>query len=74
MPSYHFQLALSPDEYLPYYRGDVRYVVVRCDNGQALQFPARLLRPFVSAGGIRGRFELSCDTQGKGASLHRHSD
>lgn len=73
MPSYHFRLTLSPDEYLPYYRGEIRYVVVRCDNGQTLQFPARLLRPFISAGGIRGSFELCCNDEGKATSLRRQA-
>ena len=40
-------------------------------DGRTVQFPATLLTPFVSSGGIRGSFVLTCDERGKGAKLQR---
>ncbi|MBS1207960.1 MAG: hypothetical protein H6R19_358 [Proteobacteria bacterium] len=71
MKRFEFPLRLSPEQYLPYYRGEVAHVVVRCTTGATVQFPAVLLRPFISADGIYGNFVLSCDEQHKGARLQR---
>ena len=73
MPRFEFGLHISAQDYLPYYRGDVRHVVARCADGRSVQFPATLLVPFVSSGGIRGSFVLTCDESGKGAQLQRKS-
>ncbi|PAS98350.1 MAG: hypothetical protein CGU28_01605 [Candidatus Dactylopiibacterium carminicum] len=72
MPHYEFRLAISPEQYLAYYyKGTIKQVIVTCDNGQRLQFPAALLRQFVSQHGIQGNFELQCDEQGRNATLIR---
>ncbi len=71
MPHFEFGLHISAQDYLPYYRGDVRHVVALCADGSRVQFPATLLVPFVSSGGIRGSFVLTCDDSGKGAQLQR---
>ncbi len=73
MPPFEFGLHISAQDYLPYYRGEVRHVVARCGDGSRVQFPATLLVPFVSSGGIRGSFVLTCDDSGKGAQLQRKS-
>jgi hypothetical protein len=46
-----FNINLSAQEYLLYYRGSVNKVVARCTDGTTIQFPA-LLKPFVTSGGI----------------------
>jgi hypothetical protein len=71
MKQFEFQLSLSPDRYLAYYQGLVREVVVRCRDGQTVQFPASLLKAFVSPSGIHGSFRLVCDDQHRGARLER---
>lgn len=71
MRRFEFGLHISAQDYLPYYRGDIRHVVARCADGRTVQFPATLLLPFVSSGGIRGSFVLTCDDNGKGAQLQR---
>jgi hypothetical protein len=71
MPRFEFHLDLSPERYLPYYQGAVRQVLVRCRDGQTVQFPAALLSAFVTPGGIHGDFVLTCDEQNKGAHLQR---
>jgi hypothetical protein len=71
MNRFEFNINLSAQEYLQYYRGSVNKVVAQCIDGTTIQFPALLLKPFVTSGGIRGRFVLSCDENGKGSELKR---
>jgi hypothetical protein len=67
MNRYEFHLSITAEQYLDYYRGAVRHVLVRCATGQNVQFPASLLRQFVTPEGICGHFALTCDEH------HRHS-
>jgi hypothetical protein len=71
MKRYEFRLQISADQYLDYYRGVARHVVVMCRNGKTVQFPASLLQRFVTEEGIHGDFVLTCDEEHKGADLRR---
>ena len=71
MQRFEFQLSLSPDHYLDYYRGSVQQVLVRCADGRTVQFPAALLKSFVTPAGVHGAFVLTCDDQHRGADLRR---
>lgn len=69
-----FRLAISADDYLAYYRGSARDVVVIAEDGRRVKFPAGALQPFVTRTGIHGRFELRFDTRHKLLGLHRLGD
>jgi len=71
MNRYEFHLRITADQYLDYYRGTARHVVVRCTTGQNVQFPASLLQQFVTTEGISGTFALTCDDQLKSSHLER---
>jgi hypothetical protein len=71
MRRFAFELHVPAQDYLRYYRGDVRSVMARCVDGRTLQFPATLLTPFVSSSGVHGSFVLICDDNGQGAQLQR---
>jgi hypothetical protein len=71
MNRFEFSINLSAQAYLLYYRGCVSKVVVQCAGGATIQFPALLLKPFVSSGGIAGNFVLTCDEHGKGSEVKR---
>ncbi len=66
-----FDLAISADQWLAYYRGHVRHVHTRATDGRGVRFPARLLHRFVTADGIHGRFRLRYDANGHSQSLER---
>ncbi len=68
---YTFQLALSHADIVRYYRGEAAEVKVRCEQGQTLRFAVRHLRPFLTASGIHGRFELKTDPENRFKSLKR---
>lgn len=71
MKRFEFQLSITSEQYLAYYRGEVLQVVVYLANGKTMSFPAGLLREFVLPDGIHGEFVLTCDDQNKGAKLTR---
>jgi hypothetical protein len=71
MSEYRFHLSISAAEYLAYYQGTANKVVARLTNGQALQFPADALRPFVTHEGVWGEFVLSVNDQNKLQGLRR---
>jgi hypothetical protein len=73
MKQFEFRLGISAQQYLAYYRGTVRQVVVRCSNGTSIQLPAALLTQFVTTAGIHGDFVLTCDENGKGSELRRRA-
>jgi len=66
-----FSLTISADEYLRFYRGSTRFVRVRADSGQHVQFPAEHLRKFVTHDGIKGRFALRFDKNNKFTALEK---
>jgi len=70
MKRYEFQLNISSETYLAYYRGTAKQVVARCFDGVTIQFPASHLQPFVTATGIHGNFVLICDDHHKLTNLH----
>lgn len=71
MKQFEFVLSISSQQYLQYYRGSVRQVLAQSTSGARVQFPAALLTPFVTLGGISGRFVLTCEDSGRGAELRR---
>jgi hypothetical protein len=71
MKRFEIHLSISAESYLDYYRGAARHVVVRCPDGMTLQFPAALLRAFVTPAGVQGDFVLTCNDQNRGADLQR---
>ena len=73
MNRYEFQLHISPEAYLEYYRGTILHVIATCTNGQTVQFPASLLQRFVTTEGIHGTFVLTCDENNKCVSLQREA-
>jgi hypothetical protein len=71
MNRYAFRLDLSSEEFLQYYRGTAKSVVVRAYNGQVVEFPASLLQHHILPEGIHGDFVLRCDDHYKCVSLER---
>ena len=66
-----FFLNIPARDYLTYYQGRVRNVLVTAFDGRRIQFPAERLRPFVTATGVQGEFILHFDEQNRFAGLER---
>jgi hypothetical protein len=71
MPVLRFNMSLSAERYLPYYRGWVESIAVITDDGRRLHFPAEHLRRFVTHEGIYGRFEIEFDDHNRLIDLRR---
>lgn len=69
-----FYLHIPADVYLSYYQGRARDVLVTTDEGLKVQFPAGLLRPYVSRDGVRGAFRLRYDERRRLVGLDRVPD
>ncbi len=68
------RLMISPERFQAYYQGAVEYVVAPSIDGRTIQFPARVLRPFVSHQGIQGTFEITFDANLKFHSIRLAQD
>lgn len=66
-----FNLAISADEYLKYYQGDVKWVLAKSTKGLKVRFPASFLSRFITLSGINGRFKLRYLKSGKLVSLNK---
>ena len=61
MQRFVFDLSITADEWLAYYRGAARHVVAVARGGKRVQFAAKHLQRFVTRDGIRGTFEMVLD-------------
>jgi hypothetical protein len=66
-----FSIHIDGRDFLRYYQGQGQWVMTRTLTGEKLRFPAAWLRPFVTAGGIDGLFELEFDEHFKKKALRR---
>ncbi len=64
-------LVISPDEYQRMYRGEASNVSAIAADGRRIQFPAHILRQFVTREGIRGRFMIRFDAESRFESIQR---
>ncbi len=51
-------LSISPEAYQRLYAGMAKHVTATAVDGRRVQFPANILRPYVTHQGIRGRFRI----------------
>lgn len=66
-----FSLSIPSDVYLSYYVGAARAVVVKSLDGRTIQFPAGILRKFITHDGIQGMFEMDFDANNKLVNIRR---
>ncbi|MBY4677996.1 DUF2835 domain-containing protein [Marinobacterium arenosum] len=62
---------ISSEQYLAHYQGRVTDVVARALDGRRVRFPSNLLQPFLLHDGIRGRFQIEFDRNGKFQGIRR---
>ena len=65
------QLSLSTERVMEYYRGAARYVLTVAKDGRTVQFPASMLRQFVTEEGVHGSFEIVFDKNNKMKTMRR---
>lgn len=72
--SYTFRLAIASQDYLAYYRGDASKVSAIDVYGRRVEFPAHVLRPYLTHLGIHGLFRLHTDRGHRFQSIERVED
>jgi hypothetical protein len=68
-----FYLDIPKEEYLRNYSGSAHSVLVQAEDGRTVRFPAVNLRQFVTAYGVRGRFEMILDGNNSLIDIHKLS-
>ncbi|HEB96609.1 MAG TPA: DUF2835 family protein [Sedimenticola thiotaurini] len=71
MQRIRFRIDLPPERFVRYYQGVAQAVVVQAEDGRNIQLPAVNLRPFVTGEGVRGRFQLTLDDDGRLLQIDR---
>ena len=64
-------IRISEDDYLMHYQGSVSQVSAIAHDGRRIQFPSKILQPFVLHNGIQGTFAIHFDEQHKFVSIER---
>lgn len=73
MPALVINLVIAPEEYQRLYAGTAKTVSARSADGRWVQFPANILRPFVTRDGIRGRFMIRFTDDSRFESIEKLS-
>ncbi len=69
--SLQVSISIDRDEYLKWYQGAASTVLATTTTGQKVRFPANILRPFVTHGGINGTFVIYFDDNNKFSDIRR---
>ena len=71
VPRVVVRIKLSKEQVMDHYRGVIREVVTLDGKGRSVQFPAMILRQFVTEEGVRGVFEITFDDRNKLIAMRR---
>ena len=66
-----FDVHIEPEEYRKLYEGVARNAHVVARDGRRIQFPAKILRPFLTHSGISGSFVIYFDDNHKFKRIDR---
>ena len=69
MAKIYIDLRITADEYVKRYYGFGTTVTAQARDGRSVQFPASILQPYVTHGGIEGSFCIDVDELGKFKSI-----
>ena len=64
-------LKISTDEYLKFYRGQASVVTCLSRDGRRIQFPVKIINPYLTREGVNGSFEIQFDSKGKFVAITR---
>ncbi len=73
MDSVTVTLSISAQEYARFYRGQARNVICTAKDGRTVQFPAAVLRQFLTHDGIYGDFSISFTSENRFKNIIRKS-
>ena len=71
MPELYIDLHISREEMLRYYKGSAKTVTGTAVDGRTYNFPAHILREFMTHTGINGHFRVRYDQEGRFQSIEQ---
>jgi hypothetical protein len=71
MPNLVLDIALPADRLLAVYQGRANRILIKSREGKSVSLPAHHLRPFLTAAGVFGSFEMEFAEEGKLIRLRR---
>jgi hypothetical protein len=71
MPEIIVDINIPAQDILQYYKGLVANVSAVALDGQIVQFPVNLLRPFMTYSGVQGRFSIKYNASGKCQEINK---
>ena len=64
-------LRISSEDFVAYYKGAAKRVSAKDQSGKVIEFPAFVLRPYLTSQGIEGQFQIKCDEQNRFIAIER---
>jgi len=64
-------LNISKTEYLKWYSGSATTVTAKTQQGVSINFPANILKPFITHYGVQGVFEIEFDADNRFVRVNR---
>ncbi len=58
-------LSISKSEYLKWYSGSATTVTANTQQGVSINFPASILKPFITHAGVHGVFAIEFDAENR---------
>ncbi len=71
MGSITVTLAINTQEFARLYRGHARDVICTARDGRTVQFPANVLRQFLTHTGVHGEFKISFSADNKFSKVEK---
>jgi hypothetical protein len=71
MGSITVTLAINTQEFARLYRGHARDVICTAKDGRTVQFPANVLRQFLTHTGVYGEFEIFFSADNKFSNIEK---
>ena len=66
-----FHLRISYDDYLLVYQGHAKSIITTATDGRKVEFPAEVVKPYLTRNGILGFFEIVFTQRNKFQSIKK---
>ncbi len=64
-------LNIPKSEYLKWYSGAATSVIAKTDQGLRINFPANILKPFITHAGVNGSFAIEFDDNNRFVNIEK---
>ncbi len=65
MREIYFSLNITPEQYLKYYQGTAKSIMIISETGIRVKFPAGAIQKHITKNGIKGNFVIRYNSENK---------